>query len=90
MKYEIKIYSALCTTKVFTVNEILADSLDFGEQRDISPETAAPYSCGNMKFTKKLPTKEILEKYNISEEEYNKIAEELETKLSFGMCGWCS
>ena len=90
MNKEIEVYSALCSLSVFEINGITADYDDFGVKEDISPETAADYSCGDMHFTPKLATSEILKKYNINVDEYNEICEELEDKLSFGSCGWCS
>ena len=42
-----------------------------------------------MRFKPQSPTKEVLDKYNITEEEYNKICDELEDKLCVGRCGWC-
>ena len=44
---------------------------------------------GYMRFEPQSPTKEVLAKYNITEEEYNKICDELEDKLCVGRCGWC-
>lgn len=41
-----------------------------------------------MRFEPQSPTKEVLDKYNITEEEYNKICDELEYKLGIGCCGW--
>lgn len=35
------------------------------------------------------PAKEVLHKYNITEEEYYKICDELEDKLYVGHCEWC-
>ena len=37
-----------------------------------------------------MPTQSILDKYKINVDEYKVIVEELEDKLSFGSCGWCS
>lgn len=90
MKFELKIFSALCATDKFVINGIEANSEDFGYQSDKSPETAEAYCCGNMVFTRKEPTAEILQKYNITEKEYSDICYELEDKLSFGSCGCCS
>jgi hypothetical protein len=89
MNYKIEIYSALCSTRIFNINGIDADSEDFGEQGDDDRENAEQYACANMTFTPKLATDSILKKYKITNDEYNQIAEELSGKLSFGRCGWC-
>ena len=89
MSHKIVVYGALCSTSLFTVNGITADSNDFGEQYDRDKEGAEDYACGDMHFTPKASTKEILTKYAIDEEEYQRIAGQLEEKLSFGRCGWC-
>jgi hypothetical protein len=73
----------------FVINSIDADSGDFGNQQDDSPDSAEPWGCGNMHFTPKLPTNEVLSKYKITVSEYTEIAGILEEKLSFGSCGWC-
>ncbi len=86
---EMEVYSALCALKVFRVNGIEADYDDFGDKYDQSPETAEDYACGDMTFTPKMPTQEVLDKYKITLEQYTEIADELASKLSFGACGWC-
>ena len=80
---------ALCYTPEFSINGVDADCEDFGEKYDRSPETAEDYACGNMQFTRIPPTTEVLARYNITEKEYDEIAEKLEAGLSFGSCGWC-
>ena len=87
--FEIQIYGALCATSIFKINEIDADSCDFGSGYDESPEPAEDYACGNRVFEKIVATNEVLEKYKITEADYEKIADELVEKLSFGCCGWC-
>lgn len=89
MKLELKIFGALCATENFTVNDVRADSGDFGTQGDEGQENAEDYACGNMLFTRKDSTTEVLEKYNITGAEYQEIAEKLEDGLSFGCCGLC-
>lgn len=90
MNLILEISQCYCYPNPFTINEIEADLEDFGHGRDMDRENAAPYSCGNRQFTVKLPTQEILTKYNITVDEYKEIAEKLEEGLSFGRCGWCS
>ena len=89
MELELEVFSALCSTSVFEINGVRADSYDFGDQYDASPETAEPYGCGNMVFCPKPATEEVLQKYKISVTEYGEVCSELQEKLSFGECGWC-
>lgn len=89
MVYKIEWYSSLCELQKFVINWINADYEDFWEKFDRSPETAEQYWCWNMQFEWKKATQSILDKYKISIDEYNKIVEELEVKLSFWCCWWC-
>ena len=89
MKLKCKSMGSLCELDEFIINEIGADYQDFGDKQDESPDTAEEYGCGDMRFTKKDCSKDILNKYKISEEEYNEICEKLREELSFGDCGWC-
>jgi hypothetical protein len=86
MKVELEVPDTLCSTSKFIINQVKGDSREFGNQHDNNP---GMYGCGNMIFEGKPSTQFILEKYNISEEEYEKIVRMLEVKLSFGHCGWC-
>lgn len=88
MKVEMEPYSALCSLRVFKINDIEADYNDFGEKEDINPTAAEPYGCGDMEFLPKAATQEVLDKYNITTDEYNEICKRLDC-LSFGNCGWC-
>ena len=88
MKLELEAMRALCELETFTINGISAEYEDFGEKYDDNRDAAEPYGCGDMCFFPKASTKEVLEKYNITEEEYKKVCEELDV-LSFGSCGWC-
>jgi hypothetical protein len=89
MKLKLEFGTALCYTPTFTINGILADSYDFGEQGDRTPEEAEDYACGDMQFTRVPATPEVLAKYGITGPEYELIAGQLEVGLSFGSCGWC-
>ena len=89
MKLELEFATALCYTPIFKVNNIDADADDFGEKYDRDTENAEDYGCGDMQFTGKGMTAEVLKKYKITKEEYNKIVAQLEKGLSFGSCGWC-
>lgn len=48
-----------------------------------------PYACADMHFDPKPPTKEVLNRYNITDKEYYDICNELESELYVGRCGWC-
>ena len=89
MNLELKFGTALCYTPTFRINGKDADTRDFGEQYDRSPDTAEDYGCGDMQFTRIPPTASVLSKYEISVDEYHEIAANLEDGLSFGCCGWC-
>ena len=84
-----KPYTALCRLEVFTINGIKANYEDFGTKEDRSPETAEEYGCGNMRFISFPSTLEVLQKYSITEKDYQDVCEILEDKLSFRECGWC-
>jgi hypothetical protein len=90
MKLELEFGSSLCYTPTFKINGIDADSNDFGEQYDRSPESAEEYACGDMQFTRVPANPEVLTKYGITAPEYELIAGQLEVGLSFGSCGWCA
>lgn len=89
MKLELKVYQCYCACKIFEINGKDADTEDFGIKRDTKGEKAEPHGCGNMEFIRKPATKEVLKKYNITLDEYNKICSKLEEKLSFGGCYLC-
>ena len=90
MELIIEPFSGLpCELKTFTINGKNADEIDFGDTYDHDTENAESCSCGDMYFEPKNLTKEVLDKYNITEEEYYHICDELEEKLHVGSCGWC-
>lgn len=89
MKLELTIFSALCSTSKFVINGIDASAWEFGDSFDDDPDNAEEYGCGNRVFKGYPPRREILDKYGISEGEYNEIVDKLESGLSFGSCGWC-
>ena len=89
MKLELEFGTALCYTPTFKINDIAANSEDFGEKYDRDFENAEDYACGDMQFTRVPPKPEVLEKYGITEAEYSVIAGQLEAGLSFGCCGRC-
>lgn len=89
MELKLEIYGYLCATCVFSVNGIAANKDDFGSQYDNDKENAEDYGCGDMKFERREYTQEVLDKYNITVDQYYEIASKLEEGLSFGRCGWC-
>ncbi len=89
MKLELKPYGAFCSTEVFIINGMRAESSDFGEQYDRDRDNADDYACGDMTFTRINAKPEVLSKYGITEAEYELVAAQLEAVLSFGSCGWC-
>ena len=90
MELVIEPFNALpCVLKIFTINGKDANSDDFGSTFDHINGEKEVYGCCNMYFESKSPTEEVLHKYNITEEEYYKICNELEEKLHVGYCEWC-
>ena len=53
MTLKCEAFSAFCALEKFTINGIHAEYDDFGDKRDINPELAEPYCCGNMQFIPK-------------------------------------
>ena len=90
MELVIKLYHGLpCELEIFTINGKGADSGDFGDIFDHNERIKEPYGCGDMRFDPKPPTKKVLDKYNLTKEEYYNICNELKCKLCVGRCGWC-
>lgn len=90
MELVIKPFHGLpCELEIFTINGKAADGEDFGDAFDHNERIKEPHGCGDMHFDPKPLTKEVLDKYHITEEEYNIICNELEDKLWVGRCGWC-
>lgn len=89
MDLNIVYFESYCHTRIFTINGIKATYEDFGEKYDRYPDVESEIVCGDMHFTGLPPRSEILEKYQISEKEYNEIVSELEGNLSFGRCRMC-
>lgn len=89
MELIIEPYNALpCHLQVFEINGIKAYEGDFGES-DSSPD--GNWGCDYHIFCPyEEPKDDVLEKYNITIDEYKEICEKLEIKLDVGPCGWCS
>ena len=79
----------MCALEKFNINGIQAYYEDFGTKKDINPNGAEPYGCGDMEFIPKPYTQEILDKYQITTDDYNEVCNKLKDELSFGYCGWC-
>ena len=90
MKLELSFYGCLCATNTFRINGVEADSDDFVDQYDHNRSNAPDYGCGHMSCDIKEPTPEVLDKYNINEQGFYEVAENLSDGLSFGRCGLCS
>lgn len=90
MKLKLTFMNALCETDEFNINGIDAEHCDFGDKYDRDSDNADQYCCNDMQFTRKPSTKEVLDRYKITEEEYQEICAKLEDGLSFGGCGWCA
>jgi len=96
MKLKFGIHESVCETSEFEINGIIANADDFGEKYDRGEhdddddenEYENVFTCVNMQFTMIEPAEKVLKKYNINEDEYNKICDKLDG-LSFGDCGWC-
>ena len=93
MELVIEPFDALpCVLKIFTINGKDADSYDFGstvDHKEDYDDEIIVYGCCNMYFEPNPLAREVLHKYNITEEEYYKICNELEDKLYVGHCEWC-
>ena len=90
MDLVIKPFNALpCELEVFTINGKAADYRHFGSVFDHNEGKRKHWGCGDMYFEPQLPTSEVLERYNITVDEYNTICKELADKLYVGKCGWC-
>lgn len=91
MVCKIKAYKCLCELSEFTINGIKADYSDFGTKEDRDRGNAEPYCCENMKFIPyNEPDPKVLEKYNITEDDWIIICYKIDKAISFGRCGWCS
>lgn len=79
----------LCWLKDFTANGIIADTEDFVYQYDHDPDCAPAYGCGDMHCDKKEPTQAVLEKYGITNAEYEEVVQAVCKALDFGRCRYC-
>ena len=88
--FSLKTDSVYCGAYTFTIRRKAADINDFGTLDDTNEKCAPDWGCGNMCFTPKFPTQEILDKYKISVDEYKQITEALEDGFAYGCCDMCS
>lgn len=88
MKLTIEVCDGMpCSLKTFTVNNIGADTNDFGYT---DWERSKFYECKNHRFIGyTTPTPEVLEKYNINETEFNSICYNLQKALYIDSCSLC-
>jgi hypothetical protein len=86
--YECKQYHALpCELELFKVKGKDAKQEEFVI---CSSESDDNYGCSSHTAHAKMPTEEILQKYNLSLKEYGTVATAVAVELTFGGCGWCS
>lgn len=78
-----------CRLEVFTINGKNAEQNDFGKTFDVYYESGKRHTCFAMHFAPVYPTYKVLDKYNITEEEYCVICNKLERELLVGRCRWC-
>lgn len=87
MELEIKTYQSLpCSEEKFFVNGIKACLEDFGE---VDVEGIGGYRCKLLGFKAKMPTSEVLTKYDLSVDEYKELVEKLDDVFNYGYCRWC-
>ena len=90
-KLVIKPHSYYCGLEVFNINDVENSNwYDFGYTYDSNPSNAPDYGCGDRRFHADPPTQQVLDKYSITEKEYEEICDELKDALHFGNCAWCS
>jgi len=81
MELNLKVHETLCSTYIFCVNGITADTDDFGTQCE---DVTTP---NRLHFTRIPPTMPILTKYKITISDYREVAKRLEDALA-GNCRW--
>ena len=89
MECKIEVYEAMCSLSTFEINGIDADEDDFVDKYDHSSYAAEDHACEDMRADLNTATDEVLQKYKITLDEYNAIAENVAGKVSFGCCGLC-
>lgn len=88
-RVKLQVYGALCSLKKFTIDGKRVKEDDFFDQDDMGRDYAEPYGCGNMVGTAQNATDAKLNKYKMTVDEFNLVAETAAELVSFGSCGWC-
>ncbi len=80
-----------CMVDKLIINQKEANIFEFGTMMDLNPEIAPPCGCGNRQFVPKsdMCSNAILNRYNITKEQAEKLKEILEKELNFGFCRRC-
>lgn len=78
-----------CIPLEFAINGVTADTLDFGQGKDVGTDTHC-VGCQNRKFKCKPSTKEVMLKYALTKEDYKLVCDILKPALSFGACTNCA
>ena len=85
-----------CRIENYYLNGKYFDENDFGESDDkgryCDSEDIMDYGCVNRVFEPyedEEHKNEAMKKYEITENEYHKIQDKLESELYVGQCGWC-
>ena len=90
MEVHFKRFSHLCASEEFTVNGRQASTSDFGAVKDLAPQDAEPYGCGNRQFVAHAATPKVLKKYALALAEYDQVVKVLERGLSMRKCSYCA
>jgi hypothetical protein len=90
MKVHFKRFSHLCEAEEFTVNGQQASTRHFGFLKDLAPQDADPYGCGNRQFVAHAADPEVLEQFSLTLAEYDQVVKVLERGLSMRKCSYCA
>lgn len=83
-----------CDTEIFEINGKKAKHEDFGEKSRIPPDPwEDPMGCGGIVFSVHPKNSKYytgaVERYGITEKEWDEICDKLQKGLSIGPCGLC-
>ena len=85
-----------CKAEKFTINDKMANTEDFGYSTDFDPDynddfCGGLYGCGNCIWKRQESLKKnAMNKYHLTEDEYNNLCDNLEEILSVGICNLCN
>ena len=82
-------HSSPCELSTFAVNDMEAETCDFVSCYDHDQDSAAEYGCGDLRADVKEVSTDILEKYEITAEEFHDIAGQVVKALAVGFCCLC-